>query len=236
MSNHQLLYPHSLNHPHPPNSFSHSPLWKIFFSLPGLTFDVIIETDALLVHVLEELQSLASGGGGGGAGTSCHTASSHSSFHWIWAAAVSTVLAPHNLSFRQTMPDQAFGTFDGCITPFELLSKSALSASECRKTLFSWRQPESLGRGGPFLTGDSSSVNLLHVLLPSRHGCVAKCDSPASRIVDTLLTKSDFSQKLLGRFASNFLWCYFRSQRTFLGWFGGRNARFHFLTCFSPGR
>ena len=62
MSNHHLLYPHSLNHPHPPKSFSHSPLWKSSLHYRGLTFDVIIKTDALLVHVLEELESLATGG------------------------------------------------------------------------------------------------------------------------------------------------------------------------------
>ena len=107
---------------------------------------------------------------------------------------VSTVLAPHNISFRQAWQIRPLANSMGCITPFELLSKSALSASECRKTLLPWRQPERLGRGGPFLTGHmhSSNVNLLHVLLPSRHGCVAKCDSPASRIVDKLLTKSDY--------------------------------------------
>ena len=124
-----------------------------------------------------------------GAGKSCHTASSHFSFHWIRAAAVSTVLAPHNISFRQTCQIRPLAHLMEWVTPFEFLSKSALSASECRKTLCPWRQPEGLGRGSPILPRHSSSVNLLHVLLPSRHGCVSKCDSPASRIVDRLFTK-----------------------------------------------
>ena len=44
------------------------------------------------------------------------------------------------------------------------------------------------GRRASFVTGHSSSANLLHVLLPTyRAWCVAKCVSLSSQIVDTLL-------------------------------------------------
>ena len=46
-------------------------------------------------------------------------------------------------------------------------SPRALSVSEGRKTLIPWRQVK-LGRGSPFLTAHSSSVNLLHVIFANR--------------------------------------------------------------------
>ena len=65
------------------------------------------KTDAPLSRRLEELESLATEGK---VHLLDHAASSHSSFHWTWSwvAAVFTVLAPQNVSFRQTCQIRPF--------------------------------------------------------------------------------------------------------------------------------
>ena len=120
-----------------------------------------------------------------------------------------------------------------CVAPFASLSKSALSVSICRKTLFPWRHLEGLGQGGSSLTGQSSSVNLLHVLLPKGHRCVARRDYLSSQIVDALLTKSDFLENCWVFLQAIFYDVTSYPKEHF--WFWAEMLNF-FFTCFRQGR
>ena len=151
--------------------------------------------------------------------------------------------APQSVSHGQTCQIRLFTHLMGfCVAPFEWLSKLGFlikQQQQQERLACQWMQKDfiSLKKGEVGLRCGPSWLNTVVVsicsnsFLPTGHGCVAKCDSLSSRIVDELLTKSDFSQKPLCLFARNFLRCHFRSQRTLLRRFGAeiRNFLFFFL-------
>ena len=138
---------------------------------------------------------------------------------------------PQNVSFRHLCHIRLFAhSMVFCVAPFEWLSKSALSVSECRKTLiriFPWWQVK-LGRGGPLLSGHSSCGNLLYVLLPTGYGCVAKCDSLSSRIVDELLTKKVIFLKHYWVFLQDIFYDVTSDLREHSTWVLGQKFEVHF--------
>ena len=113
VSNHQLLYPHSLNHLTLQTHTHQSPLCKIFSSAPGLTFGVTMKTDAPLIHCLEELESLATGGQVHQLMQRPHILLfiepelAHSSFHSCFST---------KRLLQTSLPDQAVRTFNGVLS------------------------------------------------------------------------------------------------------------------------
>ena len=232
VSNHQLLYLHPLNHPHPPNPSSP------FSSLKSLLFST---RPWIRSNKYKRCSSDPCSGGSWntgywGAGTPCHTAFQHSSFHWTRAAVVSSVFAPQNVSFRQTCHIRLFAHSMGfCVSPFEWLSKSALSVSECTKTLFPWKHVK-LGRGGPFLTGHSSIVKLLHVLLANRAWVCGNAWLPVFSNRRWPPHKKWFFSKNHWVFCKKCSTMSLQVPENILEKVWGRNSKFHILTYFSSGR
>ena len=232
----EKLQPYVSNHHAPsPSKPSLTILLFVMSSLQhqAFTFGVMIKTDAPL-HGLEELESLATKGQVHRLVQSPHTL----------LFIEPELLQSPQFSLHKKSPSDRPARSGRLHIQWGIMSHLStlqvrLQVSECRKTLFPWRQLERLGRGGPFLTGHSGSVNLLHVLLPTRHECVAKCDTLSSRSNrGRTPRKKWFFLKNYYVFLQAFFTMSLQIPENILEEVWGRNATFHFLTdmYFSPGR
>ena len=167
------------------------------------------------------------------------TASSHSSFHWTRAAAVSTVLAPQKSRLQTDLPDQAVRTFSGVSCRTFWLPKCASKLVNAERLYF----PEDSWRDWVVVVLswlDTAVVSTCSMSFCQQGMNVWQSVTPChlDQIADALLAKSDFFSKTTTSFCKQFLRCHFRSQRTFWRRFGAEMRYFIFWpTCtLAPGR
>ena len=171
-----------------------------------------------------------------GVGTSCHTDSSHSSFHWIRAAAVSTVLAPHNISFTQTCQIRPLAHSMGVSHPSSYSPRAHCLPVNAERLYFLE------GRQKDWVVVVLSWLDKVVVSTCSMFFChqgMGVWQSVTLRLLESW-TRSSQKVTFLKNckvFCKQFSMMLLQvSENIFNKVVSRRNARFHFLTCFSPGR